>query len=1389
MAAAEGPPRDAVPPTPGSERWSSHRIQSVLVRVVSYLTPLGGSILFVHLVSKVVPAPRSSLWLFLSWWLLLSVAATGVLLVVDRYTRRLLPLATLLKLSLVFPDQAPSRFKVALRSGSVDRLEERVADAARRAKSATPGESAARLLELVAMLNIHDRLTRGHCERVRAYSVLIGQELGLTRDELDLLNWAALLHDVGKLDVPSEILLKPGKPTDEEWDVLRKHPLFGELLVEPLREWLGRWTAAIGYHHERWDGHGYPRGLAGEEIPLPGRIVAVADVFDVITSARSYKEASAVAAARAEIARCAGTQFDPHVVRAFLNVSLGRMRLVMGPLSLLAHAPLLARLPLTPAMGTLAGAFTVAATSAAGVVAGPTAPAAALPPPLPAHVRHVARPSSPRLHPFVPRAPRRPATPVPPPAAPAEPAPVAQAPSRPPPTAPAAAPPLAAADAARTYAGEPVTIDVLANDVGGPLRLLSLDPPQHGEASILGDAVVYRAPRAYAGPDSFVYHVVRADGALAAGTVTVDVLHVNQAPTFQPGSPVSVPEDAATVEQPWATAIGPGTGDPPQRVHFEVTTPDPGLFRIQPSLSPGGVLTFAPAADAFGTTTARVVAVDDGGTAHGGIDTSPPSTFAIEIRPVNDPPSFVPGGDVAVGENSGPQSFAWATNISPGPANESWQTVRFTTETDSPQLFAPGGLPSVAAGGVLTFTPAFLAAGTATVTVVAHDDGGTVDGGVDTATRTFRLTIEARNQPPLVVGIGNIQIDEDAPPQALQWTTELTPGAPNETSQTLTLTTSNTDPGLFSMQPSFSPSGFLTYTAAPDAFGTATVTLTAKDDGGTASGGQDTSTTSFTITVEPVNDAPSFTKGADESTYTNAGAQTVAGWATSISPGPPNESAQQVTFAVTNDAPALFATQPAVAADGTLTYTPAANANGTATVTVTAHDNGGTANGGTDQSPPQTFTITVQPVNQPPTFTAGPDQATDEDSGPQTVTAWATQISPGPADEASQTVTFTTGNDNNALFATQPAVAADGTLTYTPAANTAGTATVTVTAHDNGGTADGGTDQSPPQTFTITVEAPPAAVADSFQSTVDTEIAGNVLANDSDPQGSPLTVQTSPAPTASNGTVTMDASGNFVYTPAAGFTGSDSFSYTVTNGLGLSATATVSITIVAPVVPTTLVSSVHGTTSGPLSSLTSTVFTPVSGATYLVFVGHISSPLDTALLTVSGNLQVANLGLPVTSAVSADGSTYGWAWEVHGTGTGGSSISVSFTQPNSQPTQSDVMQVVQVAGSSPWYVGSGTATAGSVTSSSASVTLASPSAGDSEAAFLYVNGDTAGDPGWATPGIATMSGSVMHQPDGTKGFGTLVAYAPQALASATTRAKLPAKNGNPYISLAFELLP
>jgi putative nucleotidyltransferase with HDIG domain len=250
-------------------RWTGRPWLATSARLAAQAVPIALSVSVVYAASSLVPAPAGSTP-FIAWWAALSMLATFVFVVVGRASRRLLPLAALLKLSLVFPDSAPSRFRLAFGSGTVASLEERLAEARRGVDADTPAEAAERLLALVALLDTHDGLTRGHSERVRAYSQSIGRELGLSRAQLDLLNWAALLHDVGKLEVPLEILTKRDKPTDEEWESIRRHPAAGARLAGPLRDWLGEWGDAIEQHHEWWDDRGYPRGLAGSEM-LSGR--------------------------------------------------------------------------------------------------------------------------------------------------------------------------------------------------------------------------------------------------------------------------------------------------------------------------------------------------------------------------------------------------------------------------------------------------------------------------------------------------------------------------------------------------------------------------------------------------------------------------------------------------------------------------------------------------------------------------------------------------------------------------------------------------------------------------------------------------------------------------------------------------------------------------------------------------------------------------------------------------------------------------------------------------------------------------------------------------------------------------------------------------------------
>ena len=343
----------------GSNRWLGRPFASRVLRVGIVAVPIAASFATALTLSSLTAVP-STFAGAVTRWLLIAAAATVVLIAAERVTRRLVPLATLLALSLTFPDRAPPRFRVALRNGSTRQLNQRIAEARRGELGGTPAEAAERVLELVAALSIHDRSTRGHSERVRAYSRLLGEELGLGADELDQLQWAGLLHDVGKLLIPDAILNKPGRLTPAEYAEVCLHPEYGHAMVMPLIPWLGESARAVWEHHERWDGGGYPAGLAGLDIALAARIVNVADTFDVMTSARSYKEPVSAAESRAELARCAGGQFDPVVVRAFLNISIGRLRLVMGPISWLTQVPLFPTSVLSGAVAGNASTFAAA---------------------------------------------------------------------------------------------------------------------------------------------------------------------------------------------------------------------------------------------------------------------------------------------------------------------------------------------------------------------------------------------------------------------------------------------------------------------------------------------------------------------------------------------------------------------------------------------------------------------------------------------------------------------------------------------------------------------------------------------------------------------------------------------------------------------------------------------------------------------------------------------------------------------------------------------------------------------------------------------------------------------------------------------------------------------
>ena len=164
-----------------------------------------------------------------------------------------------------------------------------------------------------------DTYTRGHSDRVSEFSVLIGKKLGLPEEQLKILRIGGLFHDIGKIGIPDSILQKETKLTDDEYSEIKNHPSIGAHILGAASIFKDI-IPIVKHHHERYDGKGYPSGLAGENIPYLARITAVADTFDAMTSKRSYRDALDLQYVKDEFERCKGTQFDPQIAEVFINI-------------------------------------------------------------------------------------------------------------------------------------------------------------------------------------------------------------------------------------------------------------------------------------------------------------------------------------------------------------------------------------------------------------------------------------------------------------------------------------------------------------------------------------------------------------------------------------------------------------------------------------------------------------------------------------------------------------------------------------------------------------------------------------------------------------------------------------------------------------------------------------------------------------------------------------------------------------------------------------------------------------------------------------------------------------------------------------------------------------
>jgi len=363
--------------------------------------------------------------------------------------------------------------------------------------------------------------------------------------------------------------------------------------------------------------------------------------------------------------------------------------------------------------------------------------------------------------------------------------------------------------------------------------------------------------------------------------------------------------------------------------------------------------------------------------------------------------------------------------------------------------------------------------GTATITVTVTATNGR------TATDTFDVTVTEVNDAPVPTNDTIADIAEDSGVYVIPFATLLAndtnKGAPNESSQTLNITAVSSPTGGTVLINGTN----VEFTPTANYFGPAGFTYTVTDNG-TTNGVLDAKTGNATVSfnITAVNDPPSFVKGADQTVNEDAGAQTAVGWATSISAGPGETQTLTFNVSITGTTGNLaFSSAPAIdATTGNLTYTTAANTNGTANLSVTLSDNGSNIPPNSNTSAAQTFTITVNAVNDAPTFQLGPNPSVAEDAGLQTINGFAFNFQPGPAtatDEAGQTlVGYTvsqTGSTGGLTFSSAPAISNAGTLTFTADANSSGTATFDVVATDSGPGTPPNVNQSAPVSFTITV--------------------------------------------------------------------------------------------------------------------------------------------------------------------------------------------------------------------------------------------------------------------------------------------------------------------------------
>ena len=625
---------------------------------------------------------------------------------------------------------------------------------------------------------------------------------------------------------------------------------------------------------------------------------------------------------------------------------------------------------------------------------------------------------------------------------------------------------------------------VLTNDTDAdhdPLRAQLTSQPQNGTVSLnLDGSFTYTHNGSNTLQDSFNYRVSDGIGSSTSTTVTLTIA--------ADIAPVAV-GDAHTLAEGGTLAVAaPGVlgndtdADTPAQflTAVLVTGPANGTF----TLNTDGSFNYVHNGSET-TTDSFTYRVSDG------IANSNTVTVTLSITAINDAPVAV--ADAYTTSEDTALNVA-ASGVLANDTDGEGQTLTATVVTGPSK-----GTLTLNANGSFLYTPNANANGTDTFTYTVSD------GTATSAPATVTITVTAVNDAP-VNTVAPVTTPED---------TTVSLGAPtiadvDAASGSLTVTLTATNGGVTGggvAAPTLTLNGTVAaintqlanvqFVPNANYNGPATVTMVTSDNGNTGNGGAQSDTDIINVTVTAVNDTPSFTvPAAAGAVNEDAGPQTVNGFATGISAGPADEAGQTLTFnasIVSADATLTFSAAPSISPAGVLTYTASPNAYGTATISVTLSDNGTPAS----TSAAQTFTITINAVNDEPTFTIGGNPpASNEDAGAQTVNGFATAISLG-ANEAGQTGTFTvTSNGGTVFFTADPQIDANGNLTYTAAPNSFGTATFNVVLKDNGSNTAPNDNTSATATFTITVNSVNDAPSVTSSNTVTfVEGAGPIVLN------------------------------------------------------------------------------------------------------------------------------------------------------------------------------------------------------------------------------------------------------------------------------------------------------